>query len=602
MQFAIHYKTPTALRVESGCCSTALGHRSSLQKQAKPLKKANKVPLVGGHHTASPLSFYPSLPNIDAFPQPPPAHMGIPPVHIDPRTGRITSWMDFDIPGIPRPPMYPIPGYGQYSPHPVFPDFAQQLQWHTPAMYPMASGAFRGPYPGLGSVPTSGFPAFPRPPLIAPHPSLSGHPGLTHSLLAASAGSKQHQDLAAAVAAATAGINSMNSHSHHSHSAHCTDNNINSGSGASNSRHSLPPYSHSSSHHNFDQKPSLSRISNGSSTTGTSTGSSGGGGVRSPPNSTNSANHSLSSPGTPDSFNGKISKHSKDKPHVKKPLNSFMLYMKEMRPKVVAECTLKESAAINQILGKRWHALTREEQAKYYDMARKERQLHMQLYPGWTARDNYAANAKKKKKKRDKNSDGEGGALKKCRARFGLDQQNNWCKPCRRKKKCIRYKDGDTAGESEDNIGSVDSIEAPTPDSKSANESDADNMTLSSTELSLSSPPVPNSDYILPHSHHNLPLMHQIHNDINSRVQMPTLASPSPLPSCPPRNSPFSIEQLARPHCPQVRSSSSSSISSVNNRSKTPLMTTSSSDSISVPQLPTPPSSEASTPAMLSVA
>jgi transcription factor 7-like 2 len=30
----------------------------------------------------------------------------------------------------------------------------------------------------------------------------------------------------------------------------------------------------------------------------------------------------------------------------------------------------------------------------------------MQLYPGWTARDNYAANAKKKKKKRDKNSDG----------------------------------------------------------------------------------------------------------------------------------------------------------------------------------------------------
>lgn len=30
-----------------------------------------------------------------------------------------------------------------------------------------------------------------------------------------------------------------------------------------------------------------------------------------------------------------------------------MLYMKEMRPKIVAECTLKESAAINQILGRR---------------------------------------------------------------------------------------------------------------------------------------------------------------------------------------------------------------------------------------------------------
>ncbi|XP_059823807.1 transcription factor 7-like 2 isoform X1 [Hypanus sabinus] len=89
----------------------------------------------------------------------------------------------------------------------------------------------------------------------------------------------------------------------------------------------------------------------------------------------------------------------KRKPHIKKPLNAFMLYMKEMRAKVVAECTLKESAAINQILGRKWHALTREEQSKYYELARKERQLHSQLYPGWSARDNYG---KRKKRKRGK--------------------------------------------------------------------------------------------------------------------------------------------------------------------------------------------------------
>lgn len=35
-------------------------------------------------------------------------------------------------------------------------------------------------------------------------------------------------------------------------------------------------------------------------------------------------------------------------------------------------------------------------------MARKERALHMQLYPGWSARDNYAQQGKKKKRKRDK--------------------------------------------------------------------------------------------------------------------------------------------------------------------------------------------------------
>ncbi|XP_067156353.1 transcription factor 7-like 2 isoform X3 [Apteryx mantelli] len=153
----------------------------------------------------------------------------------------------------------------------------------------------------------------------------------------------------------------------------------------------------------------------------------------------------------------------KKKPHIKKPLNAFMLYMKEMRAKVVAECTLKESAAINQILGRRWHALSREEQAKYYELARKERQLHMQLYPGWSARDNYVGSyGKKKKRKRDKQP-GETNehsecflnpclslppitdlsAPKKCRARFGLDQQNNWCGPCRRKKKCVRYIQGE---------------------------------------------------------------------------------------------------------------------------------------------------------------
>uniref|UniRef100_A0A672JJJ7 Transcription factor 7 n=1 Tax=Salarias fasciatus TaxID=181472 RepID=A0A672JJJ7_SALFA len=118
------------------------------------------------------------------------------------------------------------------------------------------------------------------------------------------------------------------------------------------------------------------------------------------------------------------------KPVIKKPLNAFMLYMKEMRAKVIAECTLKESAAINQILGRRWHALTREEQAKYYELARKERQLHMQLYPTWSARDNYG---KKKRRKREKQQDPntDPGSPKKCRARFGLNQQTDWCGPCR---------------------------------------------------------------------------------------------------------------------------------------------------------------------------
>ncbi|KAG8010427.1 Transcription factor 7-like 1-A [Nibea albiflora] len=86
-------------------------------------------------------------------------------------------------------------------------------------------------------------------------------------------------------------------------------------------------------------------------------------------------------------------KEDAKKPHIKKPLNAFMLYMREERPKVVARCKVKESATIKPNLGQRWHSLTKEEQAKYYELARKERLLHSKLYPGWSARDNYVSTA-----------------------------------------------------------------------------------------------------------------------------------------------------------------------------------------------------------------
>ncbi|XP_051958693.1 transcription factor 7-like 2 isoform X16 [Xyrauchen texanus] len=190
----------------------------------------------------------------------------------------------------------------------------------------------------------------------------------------------------------------------------------------------------------------------------------------------------------------KKEEEKKKQPHIKKPLNAFMLYMKEMRAKVVAECTLKESAAINQILGRRWHALSREEQAKYYELARKERQLHMQLYPGWSARDNYG---KKKKRKREKQA-GEGNDAntpKKCRALFGLDQLGLWCKPCRRKKKCIRYIQGEGScasppssdGSFLESPPSSPSMVSPSPSSK---ESKPQTEQMQPLSLTMKPPPL----------------------------------------------------------------------------------------------------------------
>ncbi len=90
-----------------------------------------------------------------------------------------------------------------------------------------------------------------------------------------------------------------------------------------------------------------------------------------------------------------------------------MLYMKEQRARVIEECTLKESSAINKVLGQKWKELPRSEQDRYYgkyknffseilylnlnylELAKEERNRHMQLYPGWSARDNYGLKKKR---------------------------------------------------------------------------------------------------------------------------------------------------------------------------------------------------------------
>ncbi|XP_063784774.1 transcription factor 7-like 2 isoform X3 [Pseudophryne corroboree] len=196
------------------------------------------------------------------------------------------------------------------------------------------------------------------------------------------------------------------------------------------------------------------------------------------------------------------------KPTIKKPLNAFMLYMKEMRAKVIAECTLKESAAINQILGRRWHALSREEQAKYYELARKERQLHMQLYPGWSARDNYG---KKKRRTREKHQDSSSdpGSPKKCRARFGLNQQTDWCGPCRRKKKCIRYLQGEgRCGSPASSDGSA--IDSP-PSPVTALQCISNPVYPSSKLACPADTAQSEQNYSLPHSHKatHIPMRHK---------------------------------------------------------------------------------------------
>lgn len=335
---------------------------------------------------------------------PPPAHCGIAPYQLDPKTM---------VSGLSRLTIYPFPTR-QYAYPMLSPDMSQVASWHTPSVYSPATG-FRSPYPSSLPINTT-----------LPSDFYRFSPGLLP-------------------------------HSHHhvlnSHPAIVTPGPKQEISPESNHRYGRPQH---------DQKSM---------------------------NSMHNENNSNGGPGGGNNNNmqtmeQKEAAEKKKMSHIKKPLNAFMLYMKEMRPKVVAECTLKESAAINQILGRRWHSLSREEQSKYYEKARQERQAHMEQYPGWCARDNYGCGSKKKKRKKDRSpADSSGNNMKKCRARYGLDQQSQWCKPCRRKKKCIRYMQSDSDDPSsqhhendnnamDENMGSCNSdIRSPDDDTESLNQS-----------------------------------------------------------------------------------------------------------------------------------
>ncbi|XP_067340931.1 transcription factor 7-like 2 [Channa argus] len=88
-----------------------------------------------------------------------------------------------------------------------------------------------------------------------------------------------------------------------------------------------------------------------------------------------------------------------EKPYIKKPLNAFMLFMKEQRQNVVTEINLRDNATVNTILGQRWALLSKKEKEKFYEKAEEERQLHARQHPGWSSSNNYG---KKRKRQRCK--------------------------------------------------------------------------------------------------------------------------------------------------------------------------------------------------------
>ncbi|ULT82993.1 hypothetical protein L3Y34_012315 [Caenorhabditis briggsae] len=131
-----------------------------------------------------------------------------------------------------------------------------------------------------------------------------------------------------------------------------------------------------------------------------------------------------------------LNRRQKKENYIKKPLNAFMLFIKENRKTVLEENGYDQIPAgeINKELGRRWRETSHEERQKYFELARIEKQLHKDKYPEWSAKDNYPKNPKKANKRIH---DPTQHLAEMCRARFGIENKAKWCKYCLQKKKCI---------------------------------------------------------------------------------------------------------------------------------------------------------------------
>ncbi|XP_028332189.1 uncharacterized protein LOC114481503 [Gouania willdenowi] len=92
--------------------------------------------------------------------------------------------------------------------------------------------------------------------------------------------------------------------------------------------------------------------------------------------------------------------HQNKGPYVKKPLNAFMLFLKEHRKSVEAEVGIKTSACINKVLGQRWKTLPDKEKETFFARATMNSHIHAKHHPGWTPKENYGKR-KKRVRKRD---------------------------------------------------------------------------------------------------------------------------------------------------------------------------------------------------------